>query len=149
MSVFAFTGLSKAMETALLQAPAVADVVMRGRYRALAQAESTGVVIRWDRSTADQPLMAQAPMSWATQMALDLYVRADASQAPEDALEPLLQAVWNRLQVLDLSSLAVTNLNASSELAMALVDHDPNLACVTLFLTVEHDTQATTLNVRS
>jgi hypothetical protein len=137
------------LRDALAVAPAVADVLMVGKYRPLAETEATGVVLRLERSLQDEPLLADAPETWTTQLALDVYVRAAGTDDPEEAAGPVLAAVYQRLREVELAHLGVNAVLPSTELQFGLVDADPNVVGVSVFVTVQHETNARTLDPRN
>jgi hypothetical protein len=149
MTDIAFVSITAALRDLLTQPTPVADVVMRGRLRPIAANQDTAVVVRWDRSSGDQSVMANGPTDWATSIAVDCYARATADVDPEDVAGPVLQAVYQRLAVADLAALGVTQLVAGIEVQAGFSEMDPNLACVTLFVSVQHMTDFNSLTPRT
>jgi hypothetical protein len=149
MTDIAFVSITRALRDLLLQPTPVADVVMRGRLRPVAAHQNTAVVVRWDRSSGDQSTMANGPTDWDTSIALDCYARATGDVDPEDVAGPLLQAVFQRLAGADLAALGVTQLVAGTEVQASFAEADPNLACMTLFISVQHMTDFNSLTPRT
>lgn len=84
--------------TALQAEPAVAPLVARQRVRPVGLDVSSAVVVRLMRSQcANNFLGGQGPLDWSATLALECVVRTGATQAPDEAVGPLLQAVHARL----------------------------------------------------
>ena len=84
---------------ALLQAaPAVAPVVGRVRMRPMAQSGTTQVVVRpVDTQVQEASMTSGYPNSWDTRLGVECYARAAAGQAPDVAVDSLVEAVYSRL----------------------------------------------------
>jgi hypothetical protein len=149
MTDIAFVSITRALRDLLAGPTAVADVVMRGRLKPLAANLNTAVVVRFDRSSGDQATMANGPTDWTSSIALDCYARATGDVDPEDVAGPVLQAVYQRLAVADMAALGVTQLVASTEVQASFAEADPNLACMTLFISVQHMTDFNSLTPRT
>lgn len=85
---------------AALQAePAVAPLIARQRTRALGLDVSSAVAVRLLRSQCESNFLGgNSPIDWAATLALECVARTGATQAPDEAVAPLLQAVQARLQ---------------------------------------------------
>lgn len=84
---------------ALLQAaPAVAPVVGRVRMRPMAQSGTTQVVVRpVDSQVQEASMTSGYPITWDTRLGVECYARAAAGQAPDVAVDSLVEAVYARL----------------------------------------------------
>ena len=88
--------------TAILQqlqaAPAIAPQVARVRLRPVSASTTTAVVVRPVASEVLEGEMTTGyPISWNTTIAVECYARASAQAAPDQAVDALLAAVYQRL----------------------------------------------------
>lgn len=81
----------------LTAAPAVAHRVERIRMRPLQQAVGTAVVVRPLASKVIDSELTAVPYYWATQIAVECYCRVPPGQAADQAVDPILAAVYARL----------------------------------------------------
>ena len=84
---------------ALLQAtPAAAPVVGRVRMRPMASSDITQVVVRpLDAQVQESSITTGWTISWNVRLAVECYARAAAGQAPDVAVDSLVEAVYSRL----------------------------------------------------
>jgi hypothetical protein len=82
----------------LQAAPAVTASVTRTRLRPLSKDVSEAVVVRpLDADPGESDFSGGSPVSWSLRLAVDIYFRAPAGSAPDEAVDPLVQAVYARL----------------------------------------------------
>lgn len=142
--MIAFQQIAQRIEQALAGA-AVADSVMRGRLRPVPEETLTAVVVRYDRSSGEGAAVIGGMTDWDTAIAIDCYQRVDGVDDPDEACGELLGRVYAVVQGLDTSGLAVMGLLLNPEIVATPSEVDPSLTCLTLYLTVQHRTDSTTL----
>lgn len=87
-----------AIAAALAQAPAVCDDIERGKRRPVPPENSGAILVRPVQSEVTQRDNGGMPIAWMTSIAVEIYVRNGASVSPDDAADPLIEAVYARLQ---------------------------------------------------
>lgn len=129
---------------ALLQAaPAVAPVVGRVRMRPMAQSGTTQVVVRpVDTQVQEASMTSGYPITWDTRLGVECYARAAAGQAPDVAVDSLVEAVYARLMADPTLAGAVIQLQPQA-LAYDFDADGENTVCATFVFTAR---QRSTLN---
>lgn len=140
----AFADLTANVKALLVQAPALAGGrVSRGRARPLAREHDTAIVVRLANGDGEQALTS-GPRHWSTVLVVELFARAAAEQEPDDALDPLLQAVYARLAGAQLAG-GVADLLGDPRVEWDAAEADTALASCRLLFTVSHRTQPQSL----
>jgi len=143
--MIAFQQITTAIKDAI-EAANLVDKVMKGRLRPMAENEQSAIVVRYDRSSGQAGGTQDGPTDWDTAIAIDLYWRVTDGSDPEDAAGDVLSQVYALLMGLNPSALGISDLVSNPEIVAAPSDPDPNLTCLTLFLTVQHRTYGNNLN---
>ena len=87
-----------AFVASLQSAPAVTASVSRTKVRPLVANVSEAVVVRVLGAEAGETnLTTGQPVSWLAHIAVEMYKRAAPGVAPDEAVDPLLTAVYARL----------------------------------------------------
>ena len=86
-----------AIIASLSSAVAVAPQISRVHLRPLAQGVGSVVIVRPLRSDPSQRLLSGAPVSWLTAVGVECYARATPAMSPDEAVDPLVEAVYARL----------------------------------------------------
>lgn len=145
MSATAFADLTQATKALLLQPPALADGrVYRGSFRPLQQSQACSVLIL-PAVAQRQPGMTSGPGQWTTTLVLELQARAVPEQDPEDALDPLLAAVFARLELLPQAAPGVADSMEAARIEWELQEADTSVAVARLAINVQHRTAARSL----
>ncbi len=99
-----FLSLASAVTAALTASPAVADGrVLQGRALPVEIGHPLEVHVAVARSQADSLVLNGPERLWTTTVTVTCYARAAAGQSGDAAVDPLLQAVYARLQGLELN----------------------------------------------
>ena len=106
MTASVFVLLGDAIEARLRISPAVATVIQRDRFRAIAQDQASAVVIKLDKTLGTRTGPAEGPTDWTTLYAVECYARTTPSVLPSAAVDPIVRAVFERLSG-DAASLGV------------------------------------------
>lgn len=89
--------------------------------------------------------MTSGPGQWQTTVVLELQARAAAGQDPEDALDALLAAVFDRLQALPIAAPGVADAMGEPRIEWELMEADTAVAVARLAIGVQHRTAALSL----
>ncbi len=99
-----FLSLANAVTAALLASPALAGGnVLQGRALPVEIAHAAEVHVAVARSQAEDLVLRGPERLWVTTLTVTCYARATAGQSGDAAVDPLLQAVYARLQGLESS----------------------------------------------
>lgn len=134
-----------ALVASLQASPAVSGHIYRARTRPLPADATSGVVVRVQNSTITPSVINGGPMDFATQVAIECYVRSRTGTDLDVAVDSLLSAAYARV-------LADTTLGglATDVLPQAIsYDFDADgeqTTCATLTLDVLHRSQNPTLD---
>lgn len=85
--------------TAVVDALAgTAPIVNRVRYRAIAADVQRAIVVRpGRRDVVELPLATGMPVAWRMLAEIECYQRMSAGQSPDEAIDPLVTDVYERL----------------------------------------------------
>lgn len=127
-----------ALTTAFMSALAgAAQVVERVRLRPLPESTSTAIVVRPTRVVVQETDMLGASVETLTAIQVECYARASGATAPDQALDPLLTEVQQRL----LADPTLGGQIAWLSVAGAELEFDAELrdmACATVTFTARH-----------
>lgn len=131
---------------ALSQAPAVCPQISRTRLRPLSKGDAQWVVVR---PLAALPLVEAGTMLdtglvalWEVRMQIEMYARANPNEAPDEAVDALLQAVYTRLGADP--TLGGQGLVQPSELRYEYAAESENTVCAQLAVAVRLDSSTPT-----
>ena len=122
-----------AVVAALSAAPAVADVVTRSRVRPLQVGQATMAMVRPVEASVLEDELAGPVAAWETLIAIECSARPSAANAPDVAVDGVLQAVHARMAAnptLGGVVLAITPRKVSWDLD---ADGDSTVAAVSIF----------------
>ena len=146
----AFAALADMVVQQLLSAPALADGhVGLPKNRPVPSEWQRYIEVR--RATADgrrHYVGVAAPITWTTNIAVDLCVRAAASGDADAMLDDLLSSTAQRLREIPgatLQALGVVSIDIDPRVEWAWVDGAEPRAVASYQFSVEHDTRGTTL----
>lgn len=141
----AFATITTAVQALLMQSPALAGGrVWRGRIKPLAQEHDTAIVIRLMQSPSARVTVGGS-VKWQTNIAIDCLARGTIGQDPEDAVDPLLAAVYARIVGAGSLAPGVVDTGADPLIEWDIAEADTALSCATLHLRVTHLTLSTSL----
>jgi hypothetical protein len=148
--VSAFTGLGAAIQALLLQAPQITgDRVFRSRVRALRQGQPDGIFIRQIRTRGQPAGVGPAqfvPVDWSTTLGIEIHKRCGVDEVPEDAVDPLLDAVFERLAGAGAQlGGSVEDLMPEPAIQWDVDEGETPLVCATLVVQIVHRTSAASL----
>lgn len=144
----AFAALTDGLRDILLQAPAVAGGrVWRGRLRPIPEEHQTAIVVRPVQATSSQVVLGKG-LDWDTLIEVECYARAVGTTEPEDAVDAVLAAAWERIKTAGsaLTGLGVMDLVPEPRIDWQISEGAQPLVCATFGLRVRHRTQAPNLN---
>lgn len=140
----AFTDLVGAVKSALEAAPPVAACIDRNRLRIQPQDVDLAAVVRLNTSMPAIAAVMNAPIDWTTRISVECYARADSDADADQAVAPLMNAVFARLdQTGSLQGIDVYLEPGPIEWDFAATGE--NLVCATLSFTALQRTAAHTL----
>ena len=140
----AFQSLIAAVVSALQAAPALADGrVYANRMQPLPAGRSTAVVVRLEQSSASGTVLGA--LDWTTQLAVECLARGQVGTDPAAAVDPLLQATWQRMRALDPAQLGAMDIESDSAIEWLFEELETPLACAVIRLRVLHRTPVSNL----
>lgn len=141
-----FLGLTAAIAAALLQSPALAGGrVRRGRAVPVASTEPDGIGINVIGGDAELITLDRAgALLWQTDVSVTVAARAAIGQDAEAAVDPLLQATWQRLAAMPVPP-GVESVTLNPQVRWSQDEADTVLVQATLVLRITHVSGAATL----
>lgn len=92
----AFAQIVTAIIGALSASPAVCATIYRARPIDVPQQVEQAINVQWDAATADDGVIAGAPIDWASRVSVECFARS-VSESGDLAVDPLLAATFERL----------------------------------------------------
>lgn len=139
----AFSDVVASVVAALQAAPAIAGgVVGANRLRPIPAGVGHAVVVRQEKASARETVLGA--LDWHTQIAVECYARAPTGSDPAQAIDALLQAVWERVAAIGASS-SVMTVNSWPSIEWLLDDAETPVVCGVIRFTVQHRTPVNTL----
>jgi hypothetical protein len=139
----AFAQLTDFIRDLLVQTPALASGnVYRGRLRPMPAEQTEAIVVRLGRSAGDTETLMGDELAWSTIVNIDIFKRVPADEDPEDAIDPLLQAVALRIAQATAPA-GVTDVRPFEQINWEFDEADTTLACATVTLVIQHNTNST------
>lgn len=92
----AFYSITSAIVAILGAAPAVSPTIYRARDRQVPKQETTAINVQWDGAAPHAGAIFGAPVDWISKFTVECYARS-AAAAADQAIDPLLSAVYDRL----------------------------------------------------
>lgn len=140
----AFADITALVRDALLTGPALAGGrVYRGRNRPLGLGEATAVCVNLTRASGEPIALSGDALQWSTTVLVTAYARGSASVDAEAAVDPLLQAVWQRLQTVSVPGALAITLDPAVQ--WAVDEGDAPVAEATVALRITHLTTGAAL----
>lgn len=139
----AFKTLLDGLKSALLQAPALAGGrISLNQRHPVALGQSDAIVLRQGPARGDSAVTGL--IYWANTITVECFARAPEGSEVSPAVDDLLAAVWQRLAAIDAGVLGAC-VSIDPQIEWDFTDTE---ACATLHLTLQHDTQAASLQPR-
>lgn len=93
----AFTRITMALVELLEVDPPVADVIFRARTRPVPKNAGSAINVQFSSGRPAEGVINGAPVDWMSKFTIECLARAAADQSPDDAVDPLLTAVYERI----------------------------------------------------
>lgn len=143
----AFTAISAAVASALAAAPAICHGVYVNLLDPIAEKLPTAVVVRLEQSSPDESTFGSGALTWRTVLTIECHARGGARSDPAAAVDPLLQAVWQRLMQLDVHALGVMGIDvAGAGIDWQYDKAETVMACASIRVLVRHRTPTDNLS---
>lgn len=144
MGTTAFKTISAGIAAALSAAPSLASGrVYENRQLAVSSGSTDCIVVRIERSTADQSTISY--FDWTTVFSIEIYARSAAGTDPQVAVDALLDAAWLRLSAIDAESIGAFDVTLNPDVQWLFDELDSPMACAVLHLGVRHRTTTAAL----
>lgn len=141
----AFAAISAAVASALAAAPAICHGVYTNLMDPIAEKLPTAVVVRLEQSAPDDSTFGA--ITWRTVLTVECHARSGARADPAAGVDPLLQAVWQRLMQLDAHALGVMGIDvASAGIDWQYDKAETVMACASIRVLVRHRTPTDNLS---
>lgn len=135
-----------AIVAALNAGTPVAPQVARVRLRPLAATATTAVVVRpLNSEVSEMALIPGYPVSWTSAIAVECYARSSVAQAPDVAVDSLLEAAYARLMADTTLGGVVVALQPQS-IAWDFDADGEQTTCATLVFNARHRSPGATLS---
>lgn len=135
----AFRSVLAAVVGALSAAPALAEGrVYANRLQPLPAGRASAVVVRLEQSSSHESVIGA--LDWTTRLAVECYARGQAGVDPLEAVDVLLQDVWQRLRSISAGQLGVIDVQLDSAIDWLFDELETPLACAVVRLQVVHRT---------
>lgn len=140
----AFRAIAMAIAASLSAAPALAGVpVFQNRLKPLPEDRMTAVVVRKEGSNGQEAVLGM--VDWQTDYAIECYGRGAPGTDPDAAADDLLQAVWARMAVIDLSTYQVMGVTLNPGINWDYGEAETPFACAIFRLQIIHRTASSAL----
>lgn len=134
-----------AMLSALASGTPVASQIGRVRLRPITKEQALAVVVRPLRAEVSEAELSPGyPIGWTSDIAVECYARCGADTTPDQAVDPLIQAVYARL-LADPTLGGVVLVLRPQGIAWDFDADGDQTTCATLVFTARHRTQGATL----
>jgi hypothetical protein len=141
-----FISLAQALQTLLAGAPAVADYVVRDRFRPIPNEHNTQVVIRLDKTQGERAGTQGGPTDWGTLFVIDCYARCAANLLPSEVVDPIVEAAFARLSGAGAAlNLDVEDMLPDPRIEWDLGEGETPLVCASFSVRIVHRTKASQL----
>jgi hypothetical protein len=97
MNPSAFSKITGALVQLLEAEPPIADAVYRARSRVVPQSISRAINVQFDGSMPSPGVIDGAPVDWTSTFSVECFARAATSENNDEAVDPLLMAVYSRV----------------------------------------------------
>lgn len=140
----AFHPLLVSLKTALLQAPALAGGrISINQRHPTSQSQSDAIVLRQGPARGDSGLIGS--IGWRNTVTVECFARSQGGNEVSLVVDDLLAAVWQRLAAIDAGVLGA-ELSIDPQIEWDFTDTE---ACASLHLTLQHSTDAVSLQPRN
>ena len=140
----AFLAIAQAIAAALASAPALAGVlVFQNRLRPLQEDQARAVVVRTERAAGQEIVLGM--LDWQTDYVIECYGRGATGADAGAAVDDLVQAVWQCLAAVNLSSFQVMGATLNPDIGWDYGDAETPFACAMFRLQILHRTAAASL----
>lgn len=97
MSPSAFSNITRILKLVLEADPPIADAIYRARSRVVPQSINRAISVQFDGAIPQSGAINGAPIDWTSRFSIECFARAAASEDNDEAVDPLLKAVYERL----------------------------------------------------
>ena len=140
----AFRAIALAIAASLSSAPALAGVsVFQNRLKPLPEDQAQAIVVRTERSAGQEVVLGL--IDWQTEYVIECYGRGTAGDDPAAAVDDLVQTVWQRLGVVDLSAYQVMGIILNPDIGWDYGEAETPFSCAMLRLQITHRTPSVVL----
>ena len=145
-----FVTLLQAVKGLLVQTPALAGGrVELGRGKPVPPEHPSAVHVSLANSQNTTKLLSAPRSMWRSFVAVDVLVRGAPGQSVQEAVDPLLQEVWERLQAQSDAALGAHLELHDASIEWGVAEADSALCGATLLIPVRHQVLNTTLALSS
>lgn len=143
----AFTALSQALEARLLEAPPITgDRVFRDRIAPLPREMDDAIVVRQLNTAGTRAGVGlTSPIDWSTEFEVEVFCKAPADAVASDAIDPLLQAVFERLAGWQPPDLSIQEVVPDPRIEWDRAEGQSPLVCARIAVRIVHRTAASSL----
>jgi hypothetical protein len=93
----AFSKITTALVGLLSAEPPVAASVYRSRSRVVPERIATAINVQFNGAMPAPGAIAGAPVDWTSRFSIECFARAAAAENNDEAVDPLLMAVYSRI----------------------------------------------------
>ena len=125
-----------AVMAALRTAPAVADKIARGRAVPAQMTSGTCAFVRLHRSSGNRLALDGTCTTWITAIAIEIGARAAADGDAHEAVDPVLQAAFTRIE--QLATAGVLDWAGDPEIHWQIDEADTTVGLAAIVLPIKH-----------
>jgi hypothetical protein len=93
----AFSKITGALVQLLDMEPPIADVIYRARSRVVPQSVFRAINVQFNGGMPAPGAITGAPVDWTSKFSIECFARAATSENNDEAVDPLLMAVYSRI----------------------------------------------------